>query len=360
MKKILLVDDESLVREAFKCAIEGIEDAAIVGEADSGNLALELASSLRPDIIFLDSNIPGMNILDCLRKMKDGNGKGHITLLADFDDMDLIPLALETGADTVLTKPYTLNDISQIVNQYHILEDHDSETMDQMMDGFIDSVFRDDFKSAKDLLKKIGQHFYILNDRNPREIRATAEFMAERLTNICRKKGLKLQRKMYWMGKIQTIDLYTFEQTMSAIVEEIFEEIMSSATIQEKKAIQSVLNYIEKHFEQGVTLEEVAEFVHLSPFYLSKLFKKELNINFVNYLTERKMERAKELLEMTDMPVVNIALCLSYQEPNYFSKVFKKMYGMTPSEYRKQKEKEHKNELLLKKHTPIGNGRWYV
>ncbi len=129
-------------------------------------------------------------------------------------------------------------------------------------------------------------------------------------------------------------------------------------SIQDIKLIQSVINYIEKNYQKGVSLEEAAEHVHLSPFYLSKLFKKQLKINFVSYVTERKIDKAKELLETTDMPILNIALDLNYQEPNYFSKVFKKVVGVTPSEYRKDKRRSQ--SPLLKRSNQILNGKWYI
>ncbi|WP_240374158.1 PocR ligand-binding domain-containing protein [Bacillus piscicola] len=128
----------------------------------------------------------------------------------------------------------------------------------------------------------------------------------------------------------------------------------------EKQEIQLALRYIEDHYQKGVTLEEVAAHVHLSTYYLSKLFKKELKTNFVQYVTERKMKKAKELLEWTDMPVLQIALELHYKEPNYFSKVFKKIVGQTPSEYRKEKEQNRDDSSLFQKHTRVLNGKWYI
>jgi YesN/AraC family two-component response regulator len=103
----------------------------------------------------------------------------------------------------------------------------------------------------------------------------------------------------------------------------------------------------------------------MSSYYLSKIFKKETGVNFVTYLTERKIEIAKDMLANTDVPIINIALDLSYHEPNYFSKVFKKSTGMTPTEYRKERrgialeEDEHlgnahpKDEKYTEKHREV-------
>ena len=72
----------------------------------------------------------------------------------------------------------------------------------------------------------------------------------------------------------------------------------------------------------------------MSSYYYSRVFKKMTGVNFITYVTDRKIEIAQDMLVETDMPVINIAYELSYNEPNYFSKAFKKKVGVTPTEYR--------------------------
>jgi two-component system, response regulator YesN len=100
--------------------------------------------------------------------------------------------------------------------------------------------------------------------------------------------------------------------------------------------IEAIIKFIDNHLNEDLTLTYVAEEMGLSSYYLSKIFKKELGINFVKYVTERKMEKAKELLKNIEIPIVNIAFEIGYPEPSYFTKVFKKVENMTPSQYRNQ------------------------
>ena len=72
----------------------------------------------------------------------------------------------------------------------------------------------------------------------------------------------------------------------------------------------------------------------MSSYYYSRVFKKMTGVNFITYVTDRKIEIAQDMLVETDMPVINIAYELSYNEPNYFSKAFKRKVGMSPTEYR--------------------------
>ncbi|MGL5328974.1 MAG: helix-turn-helix domain-containing protein, partial [Peptostreptococcaceae bacterium] len=96
------------------------------------------------------------------------------------------------------------------------------------------------------------------------------------------------------------------------------------------------IKYVEKNIHKNITLEDAASFVNLSPHYLSKIFKKETKVNFITYLTDKRIEIAKEMLEDESIPISNIAIELSYSKSNYFSKVFKKKVGSTPSEYREE------------------------
>lgn len=108
--------------------------------------------------------------------------------------------------------------------------------------------------------------------------------------------------------------------------------------------VKDTLNYIERNIKKNITLEDAASYVNLSPHYLSKIFKKETGVNFISYLTNRRIEIAKEMLEDESIPISNISIELCYSKSNYFSKVFKKKVGLTPSEYR---EKYLKNKLGL-------------
>jgi len=101
--------------------------------------------------------------------------------------------------------------------------------------------------------------------------------------------------------------------------------------------ITKAIQYIKRHYTENISLQMVADHVGLSFSYLSNLFKKELEISFVDYLNRYRIERAKELLIGTQMKSYDIAVQVGFSpEYTYFSKVFKKVTGLNPNEYRKQ------------------------
>lgn len=96
--------------------------------------------------------------------------------------------------------------------------------------------------------------------------------------------------------------------------------------------------YIEENYAQSdLSVEELCKYLNISATYLSVLFKKEIGMSFVSYLTKVRLEHAVELLNNTEDKSYMIAEKVGYTEPNYFSYVFKKQYGVSPSKYRTNK-----------------------
>ncbi|EFM10644.1 two component transcriptional regulator, AraC family [Paenibacillus curdlanolyticus YK9] len=92
--------------------------------------------------------------------------------------------------------------------------------------------------------------------------------------------------------------------------------------------------YILERFTEELSLEDVAEYVHLNPFYFSKVFKQHVGENFIDYLTGLRIDKAKRLIEDKQLILKEVCYQVGYKDPNYFSRVFKKVTGVTPSEYR--------------------------
>lgn len=101
-----------------------------------------------------------------------------------------------------------------------------------------------------------------------------------------------------------------------------------------KLLLRRAVDYLNQNYAQPVTLGQVAAKVYASPSYISRLFKKELGVNFVDYLNEIRIARAKELLGTAEYKAYEVAGLVGISNPHYFSKLFKRYVGMTPSEYR--------------------------
>ncbi|WP_027087113.1 response regulator [Cohnella panacarvi] len=103
----------------------------------------------------------------------------------------------------------------------------------------------------------------------------------------------------------------------------------------EPDVVQRIKQYIVAHSSEEISLETIARQVDLNPFYISKMFKEQLGINYIDFLTECRIDKAKSLMGNPERSLKEITFEVGYNDPNYFSKVFKKSCGMSPTEYRK-------------------------
>lgn len=101
--------------------------------------------------------------------------------------------------------------------------------------------------------------------------------------------------------------------------------------------INSARNYIYEHYsDEDISLNQVAASVNISPNHFSSVFKKETGETFIEFLTTVRMDKAKELLETTDMKASEVGYEVGYRDPHYFSYIFKKTQNITPKQYREK------------------------
>lgn len=108
---------------------------------------------------------------------------------------------------------------------------------------------------------------------------------------------------------------------------------------QSRKILRRALDYIDENYDsEALSLNSVAGEVNVSPSYFSAIFSQSMQKTFIEYVTGKRMEKAKKLLKNTEKPFGEISLEVGYKDPHYFSFVFKKTQGMSPREYRAGKK----------------------
>ncbi|WP_329467917.1 response regulator transcription factor [Streptomyces sp. NBC_01431] len=113
--RILLVDDQPLVRAALSMVVTDAPDLEVVGEARSGEEAVRLVAELAPDVVVMDIRMPGMDGIEATRRITSGGGSAHVVVLTTFDDDEYVYGALRAGASGFLVKDMALEAILSAV-----------------------------------------------------------------------------------------------------------------------------------------------------------------------------------------------------------------------------------------------------
>ncbi|NBK99831.1 MAG: AraC family transcriptional regulator [Erysipelotrichia bacterium] len=119
-------------------------------------------------------------------------------------------------------------------------------------------------------------------------------------------------------------------------------KIQIKATKKVTKECRFIEQYINDHFAEDITLQKLSELTYLNKYYIVHVFKKYKGLSPINYLIERRMEEAKNLLETTNYSVSKISDIIGFSSQSYFSQTFKKEMDMTPNQFRKRMEKARK------------------
>ncbi|MCR5688014.1 MAG: response regulator transcription factor [Lachnospiraceae bacterium] len=126
---------------------------------------------------------------------------------------------------------------------------------------------------------------------------------------------------------------------ITSVIEDAISRRDSVATNRYMEIVDAAVDYIEEHFkDEDLSLNQLASHVNVSPNHLSTIFSQQTGQTFIKYLTEYRMNKAKEMLRCTSMRSSEISEAVGYKDPHYFSYMFKKTVGMTPTRYREGRE----------------------
>lgn len=243
MKKlrVLLVDDEIMIREGFKRLFDWeAHDCEVIGEAADGMEALNQIDVLNPDIVIMDINIPIMNGLKVIKLSRMKHPEIAFVIVSGYDDFSYCREALRLQITDYILKPVNYDEFGKCIDNLKI------------------SLFQQRISEEKELKR------------------------------------------------------------------------------QASRTILGITRYLQKNLSQEISLSILSEEFKLNPQYIGQLFKSEIGVGFLTYLTNIRLENAKKLLASTSFSVAEVAEQCGYSDYRVFTKVFKKTEGITPSQFRKE------------------------
>jgi two-component system response regulator YesN len=136
--------------------------------------------------------------------------------------------------------------------------------------------------------------------------------------------------------RIREIRFFTeLEDYVKELLRRIYDFYHDRNPVDNGNLIENAKRVIESNYAGDISLEQVARHVHLSPAYLSELFKKQTGMSFIDYKTIVRIENAKKLLSDPSATISEVSAKVGYSDPKYFSKLFRKITGKTVYEFKK-------------------------
>lgn len=138
------------------------------------------------------------------------------------------------------------------------------------------------------------------------------------------------QRRCVQRGRMELLF-----QELERLHTQTLQELRSRKESEDARPIRLAKQFVQENYEKNITLEDVCSAVGFSSAYFSALFKKETGEGFSKYLTQVRIDRAKELLRETDLPVAEVCEAVGYSDRKHFTQTFHKMTGVNPAEFRR-------------------------
>ncbi|SFP66934.1 response regulator transcription factor [Salibacterium halotolerans] len=342
----ITVDDEKMIKTSISVLLHSNETGfKIVGEAKDGLEALQLNEQLTPDLIITDIRMPKLNGLKFIEKVKETNACSKFLIISGYDEFEYAQTAIRYGVVDFLLKPLKPDQFLSSLAKVHQQLEADQSASKERFEWL--PLLR---SSAEDLVQNLWlleeeQVFQLVHDLHSQLTEKQGDpsvLQNMYLDLIVYMKG-ELERKKRELAEIEAFDggipddTKKMKETLDGICRAVMAHIKNTRNIGRRPKILSALEYIETNYsEETLSLQEAAETVDMSAAYFSIEFKAEMGISFIQYLTKRRIEQAKKLLQDPSCKTYEIAHSIGYKDYPHFTKTFKKHVGLTPSEYRKR------------------------
>ncbi len=397
MWKLLIADDEPKIRKGLRNSLNWAEiGVEIIGEAEDGEIALDIVRSNHPDIILLDICMPFINGLQLIEKVKQEYDECIMIVVTGHDEFSYAREALRLGVFDYVLKPVSkeqlhnvvlkaIDEISSIKNRnkyYKWAQNQLSQNYKVLKEKFMNEWLENHFSSAEIkeqleyykvnftdktgmlLVRPVEKNSVVeMNDWDNNLLLFAIQNVIEELVenmqpnivfrdnkdNIVAVTGIpnisewfQLKDKLEsciekYLDKSIRVYQKVSEKGMDeipAVYDALIDEVSkeSSYTPMVIKAKQYIEN---NYFKEELSLEDVARDIKVSASYLSRVLKQETGTSFIDYLTQVRVKMAIQLMNDPSMKIYEIAERVGYNSQHYFSTAFKKVLGVSPVEYKK-------------------------
>lgn len=376
MTKLLIAEDDQNIRLALRRIIPWQDnEITLCTDATNGRQVLEIVQKEHPDILLLDIQMPFLDGIQVAKILSEQHFEGEIIILSGHDEFAYAQAAIKYGVFEYLLKPCRPNDILECVLKCRdrIASSEKQKLLWRGMEQKYYLETEQQFKSR--ILSEEKEDLFAPPDHTKRDLlefirTGEAEQAEYCIQTLFRYLSGALYTKQAILNYLFTLFLPVVD--LRAEHELLSDEILRCrdfrylAQFQRLKEVQDLLQklsretaelcrsqfggslvireallYIKAHYNEDIELKKISDAIHITPAYLSVLFKKHVGMNYLDYLNRYRIDRASEDLAHSKKKIYQIARENGFKDEKYFSNVFKKIAGLSPSEYRTRYYKQN-------------------
>lgn len=360
MLKVLLVDDEEII---LKCMVETIDWESIgfevIAQASDGKTGLELYKKYQPDIIIADICMPQMSGLELAQEVRRLSSETEFIILTAYSDFEYAKQAIDFSVASYQLKPIKNSDLISIllnlkakiekrraieadaVNSSETVSDSDahfSPFSDEQIKSVINAVKVQDMASIRNILdeyfteaeKSGASTKYLIDDVSGFATIIEKEVIQDpTLMQSIFGRQVKPFTEISHMHNIQDI-----ENWLRSFLESIINSTTLYPYLNARPIVQRAITYIMKHYSEKISTKTASDVLLVSPEHLTRLFKSDIGMTFMDYLVEYRISIAIDLLKNTNYKIYEVSNMVGYQNVMYFNKIFKSITGNKPSDYK--------------------------
>ena len=338
---VLVVDDkEVFCRKISRMPYfkANTEKFSIKFMAQNGLEALELLEKEQIDIVLTDIRMPIIDGIELIKTIKSKQLCKCTILLSEYSEFAYAKQGLINGAFDYMVKPVSNENLQDTFERaYDFLNDLNKTS---------NPIFEDAEALADFLLDNNPKAYEVLGmlivHMNNQE--STIDEMVTLVKSVLERiHQLVINKREFISDYVPVKFICTLkynpdnQEELFGILRKRIELLYDELALYYIKAqsflIRSICNYILLNIEKDVSQQQIAKMFYVNKKYLSTLFKKEMGIHFVDYVTNLKMARARMLISYSDDKIYEIAVKLGYSDTAYFSKIFKKVVAVPPSSF---------------------------
>ncbi|MBO2942416.1 response regulator [Paenibacillus sp. F411] len=363
MNRVHIVDDELLIRQGLSKKVSSFHNNfLLVGSSENGEEAMRFLSSYHVDICITDISMPVMDGLKLIQEIKNTFSWMECIIISSYDEFAYAKQAIQLGAKDYILKPIDTDILKDSLLQAVETIERDrhnqaveilmrniphSRDMHQRWVNLIRSVQFETLPllvvDTLDLLENwIGSRYYLLKPLSMAWLQYILEDLKDNRVTLNLKEGTDwvLGDEPILHSEARRYFRLCAVRRLEEGAHLLFDAMKNVMNQTNRRVIEQVKHYIQTHYAEKVSLQELAEQVAMSRTYLANYFKQETGMTIWSYLIEVRMQKARELLLNSSLKGYEIALQIGYENGTHFSQLFKEYYGLSPIEYKKRLERD--------------------